>query len=53
MPLLPANINKGIIPEWKKGYTEQSMKRPQLVDKGKLDKCIIKAGVDTVFYLIQ
>jgi hypothetical protein len=46
-------INKGIIPEWKKGYTEQSMKWPQLDEKGKLDKCILKASVDTVFWLIQ
>ena len=32
-----------------KGYTERSMIRPQHVDKGKLNKCILKAIVDTVF----
>ena len=34
-----------------KGYASRSMILPQHVDKRNLNKCILKASVDTVFYL--
>jgi len=30
------------------GYTERRMIRPRHVDKGKLNKCLLKASVETV-----
>ena len=36
-----------------KGYTERNMIQQQHVDKGNLNKCILKASVDTIMCLAK